>query len=284
MVHYPDYTIRTMTRPEVDFAIEWAAREGWNPGLGDAECFYNTDPSGFLIGLLGNKPVGAVSAVRYGSSFGFIGLYIVLPEYRGTSLGFRLGRAALKRLSGRTIGLDGVLERQENYRQIGFEFAYSNMRFEGFGGGKQSCRQGVRQLSELPFDELLAYDQPFFPDERKTFLECWIKQPGCTALGIIEHDRLAGYGIIRSCRTGYKIGPLFADRPDLAEELFSALKASVPDGAPICLDIPEVNSFALELVKRHNMKVVFKTARMYKGVTPELPVERIFGITTFELG
>ncbi|MCG8376259.1 MAG: hypothetical protein MI702_07235 [Chlorobiales bacterium] len=38
---------------------------------------------------------------------------------------------------------------------------------------------------------------------------------------------------------------------------------------------------ALELVKRH---VVFKTARMYKGVTPELPVERIFGITTFELG
>lgn len=88
MVHYPDYTIRAMTRPEVDFAIEWAAREGWNPGLGDAECFYNTDPSGFLIGLLGNKPVGAVSAVRYGSSFGFIGLYIVLPEYRATGLGF----------------------------------------------------------------------------------------------------------------------------------------------------------------------------------------------------
>lgn len=50
------------------------------------------------------------------------------------------------------------------------------------------------------------------------------------------------------------------------------------------LDIPEVNSFALELVKRHNMKVVFNTARMYKGAAPELPVEKIFGITTFELG
>lgn len=284
MTQYPDYTIRTMTRPEVDFAIEWAAREGWNPGLGDAECFYNTDPAGFLIGLLGNKPVGAVSAVRYGSSFGFIGLYIVLPEHRGTGLGFRLGRSALKRLRGRTIGLDGVLERKENYRQIGFEFAYSNMRFEGFGGGEHFSRHRVRSLSELHFDELVAYDQPFFPDERKTFLECWIQQPGCTALGVIDHDRLAGYGIIRSCRKGYKIGPLFADRPDLAEELFSALKASVPDGTPIYLDIPEVNSFALELVKRHNMKVVFKTARMYKGVPPELPVERIFGITTFELG
>jgi len=30
--------------------------------------------------------------------------------------------------------------------------------------------------------------------------------------------------------------------------------------------------------------VVFETARMYKGPAPQLPVERIFGVTTFELG
>lgn len=54
-----------------------------------------------------------------------------------------------------------------------------------------------------------------------------------------------------------------------------------PDYTIRTMTRPEVNSLALELVKRH---VVFKTARMYKGVTPELPVERIFGITTFELG
>ena len=57
-----------------------------------------------------------------------------------------------------------------------------------------------------------------------------------------------------------------------------------PDYTIRTMTRPEVNSLALELVKRHNMKVVFKTARMYKGVTHELPVERIFGITTFELG
>ena len=54
-----------------------------------------------------------------------------------------------------------------------------------------------------------------------------------------------------------------------------------PDYTIRTMTCPEVNYLALELVKRH---VVFKTARMYKGVTPELPVERIFGITTFELG
>ncbi len=48
----------------MDFAIQLAAKEGWNPGLHDAECFYRTDPDGFFIGLLDeNQPVGCISAV-----------------------------------------------------------------------------------------------------------------------------------------------------------------------------------------------------------------------------
>ena len=95
---------------------------------------------------------------------------------------------------------------------------------------------------------------------------------------------LAGYGVIRPCRSGYKIGPLFADRPELAEQLFRALKTSVPNGSPVYLDIPESNSAAIDLVQRHGMQVVFKTARMYMGQQPDLCIDRIFGITTFELG
>ncbi|NTV98359.1 MAG: GNAT family N-acetyltransferase [Chlorobiaceae bacterium] len=279
-----DFTIRTMTRKEVEIAIEWAAKEGWNPGVHDAECFYRADPDGFLVGLLGKDPVAVVSAVKYGKSFGFIGLYIVQPEDRGMGSGFRLGRAALKRLEGRTIGLDGVLEREENYREIGFSFAYCNMRFEGISGGLQSHRSRIKSLAEIPFEQLLTYDRHFFPDDRKAFLECWVRQEGAVAFGVMENDRLAGYGLIRRCRKGFKIGPLFADSPELAEELFSALKASVPAEMPFYLDIPESNPDALQLVKRHGMKVVFSTARMYKGRAPELPLERMYGITTFELG
>ena len=41
-----------MTRAELDIGIGWAADEGWNPGLHDADSFYATDPGGFLIGRL----------------------------------------------------------------------------------------------------------------------------------------------------------------------------------------------------------------------------------------
>jgi GNAT superfamily N-acetyltransferase len=279
-----DYTIRTMTRKELDLVLEWAADEGWNPGLDDAECFYRADPDGFLIALHDEKPVAAISAVRYGSSYGFIGLYIVLPEYRGMGSGFLLGRAANKRLEGRIIGIDGVLERQENYSKIGFRYAYRNVRYRGFGGGPNPQHQGIFNLSNLQFDEILAYDQPFFPDNRTDFLDCWISRSGTTALGIQVDGMLAGYGVIRPCRSGYKIGPLFADSPELAETLFCALKSSITESSPFFLDIPEINPAALDLVKQHSMDVVFETARMYKGNTPRLPVDRIFGITTFELG
>ena len=40
--------IRPLTREEFDIAVEWAANEGWNPGLHDADVFWKTDPEGYV--------------------------------------------------------------------------------------------------------------------------------------------------------------------------------------------------------------------------------------------
>jgi GNAT superfamily N-acetyltransferase len=280
----PDYTIRTMTREEVDLAVEWAAAEGWNPGLNDAASYYAADPTGFLIGLLGDEPIATISAVKYGGSFGFLGFYIVNPEHRGKGYGLEIWNAALTSLTGRTIGLDGVVDQQENYRKSGFTLAYRNIRYEGRGGAGSDHAPNIVELASLPFESVRAYDQPFFPADRRDFLQAWIAQPLATALGIFQNSLLAGYGILRPCRQGYKIGPLFADTPDLAESLFLSLTSRVPEGVPYYLDIPEANPAALELTQRHSMTVVFETARMYSDPAPELPLDRIFGITSFELG
>ena len=106
-----DYQISTASRAEVDIAVDWAAAEGWNPGLGDAEAYYRADPSGFLIGRLHGEPVATISAVRYGD-FGFMGFYIVRPAERGRGLGIAIWNAALRHLEGCTVGLDGVVAQQ----------------------------------------------------------------------------------------------------------------------------------------------------------------------------
>ncbi|GAB3517306.1 GNAT family N-acetyltransferase [Photobacterium alginatilyticum] len=278
------YLIQVMTPEQLDFAIDWAAQEGWNPGLHDADSFRSADPNGFLVGLLDGEPIASISVVKYGDSFGFLGFYIVKPEYRGQGYGLQIWKAGLDYLDGRNIGLDGVEDQQGNYKKSGFKLAYGNIRYEGQGGGNAPTAEGLVDLTDLSFESIYAYDQSFFPAERTEFLKHWINQEGSYAIGVEREGQLAGYGVIRPCRSGYKVGPLLAENAELAEELFLALKAKTKSSDLVYLDVPEVNDSAVALAEKYAMTPVFKTARMYTKEFPDLPLDRTFGVTTFELG
>ena len=279
-----NYTIKTMSRPEIDIAVEWAAAEGWNPGLNDAQCYYEADPNGFLIGYLGDEPIATISVVKYSDTFGFLGFYIVKPEYRGKGYGIQIWNAGLAYLKGCNIGLDGVVAQQENYKKSGFKLAYRNIRYEGTGGGAPPQNIEFVPLSTLPFAAIAKYDQAFFPEDRSHFTQSWIQQPNSHALGVVDNGNLQGYGVIRQCRAGHKIGPLFANDAEVAESLYSALISKVSPSEVVYLDTPELNSAAVALAERQGMKVSFETARMYTGATPNLPLNRLFGVTSFEIG
>jgi hypothetical protein len=215
-----------------------AAAEGWNPGLHDAHCFYAADPHGFFLGEFDGVPIGCVSAVRYGSHFGFLGLHIVKAEYRGRGVGLELWRSALNHLGDRVVGLGGVVAQQENYRKSGFRRAFRNIRQRRVGGGVAPA--DLTELTTVPIDEIARYDGSAFPAPREAFLESWIRQPQAVALGAKDGGSLKGDGVLRTCREGFKMGPLFADDPGTAERLFAGLLAYAP-GAPVFLDTPESN-------------------------------------------
>lgn len=276
--------IRAMTLPELEAVLEWAAAEGWNPGLQDAASFQAADPGGFLIGLLDGEPVASIFAVRYGAGFGFIGGYIVRPEFRGKGYGMEIWRAGMAWLAGRNIALDGVPAQQPNYARSGFKLAHRNVRFEG-RGSDVPVSDRVLPLGPQDAGEVLEYDRDFFPEDRAQFMRCWLQQEGSVAFGVRDHDgALLGYAVLRPCRTGFKIGPLCAETPEVAEELMQALRGRVPADEPVFLDVPEPNAAAVALAERHGMHACFETARMYTGEDPGLPLARQYGITTFELG
>lgn len=279
-----DFQIRTMSRQDLDIAVQWAADEGWNPGLHDADCFYQTDTNGFFMGFLDEQPIACISAVSYGPDFGFLGFYITKKEFRNQGYGIQLWKRAIKYLATQNIGLDGVVAQQENYKKSGFKLAYNNARYQ-FNSQKFTISDSsIKPVPSVSFDLLNQYDNQFFPVDRKTFLSCWIEQLESTALVSMVNNQIQGYGMIRKCRTGYKIGPLFADSFSIADNLFQALVSSVDENAPVFLDIPEVNQEAIKLVNQYKMEKVFATARMYTKEFPKLPVDKIFGVTTFELG
>ncbi|NGM89121.1 GNAT family N-acetyltransferase [Parapusillimonas sp. SGNA-6] len=281
-----NYQVRTMRRDELDFAVELAAKEGWNPGIHDAEAFLATDPGGFLVGVLNDELIGCVSAVRYDQKFGFLGFYIVVPAYRGRGYGLALWNGALEQLGTRNIGLDGVKEQQANYRKSGFSLAYSNIRYawDKRSPSGAAAAPHIAPVGQIDTDTIARYDRLCFPASRSAFLDVWLNQPDSVARAWWENDTLRGYGVIRRCRTGWKVGPLFADNREIAESLLLALSRDIGDDGPVYLDVPEVNIAAMRLAADFGMHEVFGTARMYSRSLPGIDTNRVFGVTTFELG
>jgi len=276
-----------MRPDEISIAVDWAAAEGWNPGLADDACFATVDPQGFLVGEIDGETAATVSCVNYSASFAFLGFYIVRADLRGRGYGLRIWNAAIAHAGPRVIGLDGVAAQQQNYRKSGFELAYANIRYGGTVAAPEAPRAQVNAqviaLSEIPLADVEAYDATLFPAPRPAFLRAWIGAPGHVGRAVMRDGRLAGWGVIRPCRKGRKIGPLVADDRATAEVVLSALLAST-GGGEIFLDVPSINRDAISLAQSLGLAPVFETARMYTGAIAPLRLERIFGVTSFELG
>lgn len=279
-------------------AIDWAAAEGWNPGLDDLAAFHAADPEGFFLGWLGKEVVSAISVVRYGEAYGFLGFYLVHPDHRGKGHGWATWQHGMAFLEGRTVGLDGVVAQQENYKKSGFQLAGRNIRHGGVpllagASAKKASKMDIRPVTEENIDSVVDYDSAFFAGPRESFTRAWALPPEGTrrhALVALAGGAISGYGVIRDCRSGRKIGPLFAEDAGTADALFVALckTGGEEENGEVFLDTPQDNAAAVEVAHHFDLQPVFETARMYRvpegGTAPALPTERTFGVTTFELG
>lgn len=275
--------IKTANLDEIQLMISWAASEGWNPGLQDAYSYHLADTGGFFVGYQDSQMVACISAVKYGA-FGFIGFYMVKPEYRGHGLGLKIWQHGVKYLHGCNMALDGVVEQQHNYRKSGFKWAHNNIRYQW-----QHKPQTIQNNISVTYDDcdpeqLDNYLADFFPAKRPHFNHQWQRQNNASARVILNNDVILGYGVIRACLEGYKVGPLFASSAELALQLLDDLSSEVESGQNIYLDVPEVNTAANALIENKMAQAVFATARMYSQAKPNIKLSETFGITSFEIG
>src|SRR5262245_9136083 len=181
-----DLRIRVMRPQEIALAADWAAAEGWNPGLADAACFALVDPEGFFIGEIDGVPAATISCVAYDERFAFLGFYIVRPDLRGRGYGLRIWQAAMAHAGSRTVGLDGVVAQQENYKRSGFELAYRNVRYGGAVLSHRTPPADVIDLADIPLADVAADDATVFPAQRQSFLRAWIDARGHVVRALVR--------------------------------------------------------------------------------------------------
>ena len=277
--------IDTLNREEVQTMYQWIAREGWNPGLHDADTFYKAFASG-LIGIkLDDELVGVSAVFRHNARYASFGNFIVKPEYRGQGFGLMMTRRRLQMAGYRNLSLDGVLEKESVYRSVGFRTAHINQRFAfNWQHAPDKLHSNIINLRYIRLLELLDYEKRLFPGKRKPYLKAWVTQPGASAFCFRDHHNIKGFGVLRPCITGYKIGPLFADTPVIAEHLMQALLQHSL-GQPVFCDVPETNRYARHLVHSfEGQSVDFLSARMYRGYEPDLDYQRLYALTSLEAG
>jgi len=273
--------IRTLDLAETALLVDWAAGEGWNPGLADAPAFHAADPGGFLGAFIDGELVAGISAVRYGAGYGFIGLYICRPDMRGQGHGKAIWQAGMALLEGRIAGLDGVDAQFENYRSKGFVPAYRTIRF----GGHLSAVPGQGDASIAPLGardvaEVIVFDRKAFPEPRPAFLDKWLSPPHRVKVAR-SAGRVTGYGVLRRCSIGWKIGGLTAVDQPTTVAILSALAAETTD--EVFIDVPELRKDFIDVLTASGLTPGFETTRMYRGGTIPLAAE-LYGVTTLELG
>jgi len=275
-------TIRSMSAPELELVLGWAAEEGWNPGLDDAAPFHAADPGGFLLKLVDGAPAAAISVVNHSDDFAFLGLYICRPEFRGQGHGIDIWRAGLAHAGGRCVGLDGVQDQQGNYERSGFAHAGETVRF--MGTVPRMAVPEARPVEQTDLKSLRAADRRATGASRDRFLDAWFAPTETRRTLILTGDRpRPAYGTIRLCGEGAKIGPLAANTREDAAALLSALLRALP-ADPVFVDIASDAAAFRTLLQEWGFVPVFGTARMYLNGRPGTDEPAFWAGATLELG
>lgn len=266
-------------RPE-DLALfsDWAAAEGWNPGLDDMGAFYGTDPAGFFVADVGGEPVAAISVVNHSDNFAFLGFYLCLPEFRGQGIGYGLWSHALYHAGGRVVGLDGVEAQEANYARSGFIRRGATLRYSGAMEGAETTR--VRPVRMADDETIYRLDRAANGVDRRPFLGSWTTDATTRRTFVLDEDR--GFATLRRCREGVKFGPIIAGTSDDALLLMRAGLAHMAS-PEVFVDVPDANAPLIKALSDEGFVPTFQSARMYCGPSPQT-TGLLQAIATMELG
>jgi GNAT superfamily N-acetyltransferase len=276
-----DIRIEDAGREGAELALEWAKQEGWNPGLHDIDAFYAADPHGYRVAYRGDEAIGTYSMVRYDDRFAFAGFYVARKEDRGHGLGRLMLDNLLKEAAPYNLGADGVVAMVPTYERHSFRQHFRSGRYRGEVKGKKD--PAMRTLDDVGFDAVDTYDCGIFLHRRHAFLKEFLNARDThVAVSVDSSGRMNGYGVLRKCCSGHKLAPLFAESPEVAEKIFRHLTAFAEH--EVYLDVPDPNAEGMALAVRHGMKEVFACARIYTKAPEPIHLQKVFGITSFELG
>jgi GNAT superfamily N-acetyltransferase len=279
-------TIRVMTREEVlSYQPKNYMTEDWSFGMNDFACVHSFDPTAYMCYTVGGEIVASAGVVKWDETFAFAGSLLVQGNQRGKGYGSQLMQAVMKTLGDRNIGTDAMHAEYPIYQQTGFIKAYDH--YSVVIAAKHiehPLHKQICELDKVPFADFAAYDSKYCPVPRPRFLEFWIKQPDCVCHAFVSEGRLLGYGVLRPGWPEAQLGPLYAEREDIACALLSSLGNTLKVGEryELCTHTP--NPHVLNVITGFGFEKRYSCTRMYNKKVYPLPAADVYACLAPDIG
>jgi len=253
-------TICQMSEEDYNNVVRpWTILENWNPGCFDSQIYFSHPEGRFFYVLKKlNEIVAALLGYAYNSNHATVGCYIVKPGERGRGYGKQLWDCVLNSLCTRyhNVRLYSVPALIAAYQKEGFILENSSIQHWQRVNGSPIAPFHSPNIQVATHQELLAiceYDQSIFPAQRHSLLKALLNLPESSVIySRAPHSGLInGFGAIRLCEEGYRIGPLYADSPSIARELICKLLSSRRPDNMVFMDSHNYNQHAAKLLTNH---------------------------------
>jgi GNAT superfamily N-acetyltransferase len=219
--------IRPMRREDIPSGLGLSKEAGWNQTETDWNLLLEGGSRGNLVACYQGVLVGTVTLISYQERFHWVGMMLVAAEYQRCGIGRALLSATLAQVNqDETVFLDATPAGKKLYDSLGFQEVYGLRRF---------LRQGETFL-ELPdihcspislkvLPDIFRYDLPIFGADRSRILSNLHHRASQLAFYFDDNSTIAGYCLGRVGRQYTQIGPIIADRLEIAQALLlNALK------------------------------------------------------------
>jgi len=281
--------LRGLTRADLPFADALRALAGWNQTIADWERLMALAPEGCFLAEWNGTQAGTATTLMFGEAIAWIGMVLVLPEYRHRGVGRALLLRCIEHLQSRQvrcIKLDATPEGQPLYQSLGFNVEWTLTRWGRNAGahGPSSPAEQMDFLAERDRDAVERLDAEAFGANRCALLRQLIAGACCARVAGGGTTPVEGFGLLRPGARAMHIGPVVSNGPHTARFLIDSLVHAAGDAA-ILWDVPDPNLAAADQARRHGFTPERSLTRMVLGnAAPMGNAQMLFAIAGPEIG
>ena len=280
--------IRPIAPADCEAVWPLSIEAGWNQNLADWRFMLG---AGRGFGCVG--PDGAWQAsslvLPLGRNLAWISMVLVTRARRRGGVGTALLERCIDevRQAGAVAGLDATEQGRPIYLPLGFRDLYPTARwhFDAVRDAVPSTA-GVtlRPFTVADLPRLALYDRPLTGMERPSILaHLALRQPGRAWIAEDAAGRIVGYALGREGRTATSLGPVVADREDVALALASHAASAAP--GPFIVDVPSAHAALRRWLERQGAVSPRGYMRMTLGEARHLDdPTHVFALAGPELG